>query len=300
MTTTPAPIAGMECTAPGEEQVVFSRKAGVVASKISYVDVLDSANDWQVLESPHEDEAPPLACQFNYRGTYFMVGDEAGRIDLWSLVPLRLYVKSLDLTRDLLDTLIPPPPFTESANGNWTSDGNGTEKEKKNEKDGQEHGWSTASVQWSRCSKFIVAAYIQKRKTWPDGEEVLLPGMVLLWNVVDSQVQGYLRLPSRVAHVSISPVDPRRGSVCCVDGTSFLVDFPAVAPHSPPVAQFQGAAGFASPDAAKVSANCGSGGHGADIPPVSASVGAETSLAGGGGGGNSSNHLISKMNRCDT
>lgn len=79
-----------------------------------------------------------------------MVGDEAGRIDLWSLVPLRLYVKSLDLTRDLLDTLIPPPPFTESANGNWTSDGNGTEKEKKNEKDGQEHGWSTASVQWSR------------------------------------------------------------------------------------------------------------------------------------------------------
>lgn len=78
-----------------------------------------------------------------------MVGDEAGRIDLWSLVPLRLYVKSLDLTRDLLDTLIPPPPFTESANGKWTSDGNGTEK-KKNERDGQEHGWSTACVQWSR------------------------------------------------------------------------------------------------------------------------------------------------------
>lgn len=51
MTTTPAPIAGMEHTAPGEEQVVFSRTAGVVASKISYVDILDSANDWQVLES---------------------------------------------------------------------------------------------------------------------------------------------------------------------------------------------------------------------------------------------------------
>ena len=52
VTTTPAPIAAMEHTAPGEEQVVFSRKAGVVASKISYVDILDSANDWQVLESP--------------------------------------------------------------------------------------------------------------------------------------------------------------------------------------------------------------------------------------------------------
>lgn len=78
-----------------------------------------------------------------------MVGDEAGRIDLWSLVPIRLYVKSLDLTRDLLDTLIPPPPFTENANGKPPSDGNGTGK-KDNERDSQEHGWSTASVHWSR------------------------------------------------------------------------------------------------------------------------------------------------------
>ena len=79
-----------------------------------------------------------------------MVGDEAGRIDLWSLVPLRLYVKSLDLTRDLLDTLVPPPPFTENANGKSPSDGNGIRKEKKNERDGQEHGWSIASFHWSR------------------------------------------------------------------------------------------------------------------------------------------------------
>lgn len=79
-----------------------------------------------------------------------MVGDEAGRIDLWSLVPLRLYVKSLDLTRELLDTLIPPPPFTENANGKAPSGVNGTGKEKEDERDGQEHGWSTASVHWSR------------------------------------------------------------------------------------------------------------------------------------------------------
>lgn len=55
MTTTLGPLSGMEHSAPGEEQVVFSRKAGVVASKISYVDVLDSANDWQILESPVSD-----------------------------------------------------------------------------------------------------------------------------------------------------------------------------------------------------------------------------------------------------
>lgn len=41
-----------EHAAPGEEQVVFSRKAGVVASKVSYMDILDSANEWKALESP--------------------------------------------------------------------------------------------------------------------------------------------------------------------------------------------------------------------------------------------------------
>lgn len=48
--------SGGENAAPGEEQVVFSRTAGVVASKISYMDVLDSANDWHVLESPVSNE----------------------------------------------------------------------------------------------------------------------------------------------------------------------------------------------------------------------------------------------------
>lgn len=41
------------------------------------------------------------------------------------------------------------------------------------------------------------------------------------------QAEGYVRLSSRVAHVSLSPVDPRRGTVCCTDGTSYVVDFPA-------------------------------------------------------------------------
>ena len=33
-----------------------------------------------------------------------------------------------------------------------------------------------------------MAAYDQKKKTWSDGEEVQLPGMVLLWDVVEAQV----------------------------------------------------------------------------------------------------------------
>lgn len=37
--------------APGEEPAVFARKAGVVASKISYLDILDSTNDWEELEA---------------------------------------------------------------------------------------------------------------------------------------------------------------------------------------------------------------------------------------------------------
>lgn len=39
--------------APGEEPAVFARKAGVVASKVSYVDLLDKkGNNWKVLENP--------------------------------------------------------------------------------------------------------------------------------------------------------------------------------------------------------------------------------------------------------
>lgn len=34
----------------------------------------------------------------------------------------------------------------------------------------------------------MVAAYAQKRKTWPDGEEVLLPGLVVLWDIVEEEV----------------------------------------------------------------------------------------------------------------
>lgn len=59
------------------------------------------------------------------------------------------------------------------------------------------------------------------------------PDLSIFGALVDirAQVQGYLRLRSRVAHVSLSPMDPRRGSVCCVDGTSFLFDFPPVVPR---------------------------------------------------------------------
>lgn len=39
-----------------------------------------------------------------------------------------------------------------------------------------------------RCSRYIVAAYVQKRKTWPDGEVMQVPGLVAYWNVVDGQV----------------------------------------------------------------------------------------------------------------
>ncbi len=48
----PAAAAAVEHAAPGEEQVVFSKTAGVVASKVSYLPVLDDANDWKVLENP--------------------------------------------------------------------------------------------------------------------------------------------------------------------------------------------------------------------------------------------------------
>lgn len=34
-----------------------------------------------------------------------------------------------------------------------------------------------------------------------------------------------MRLQSRVVHVSLSPRNPRRGSICCSEGTSFVADF---------------------------------------------------------------------------
>ncbi|CAM9884621.1 unnamed protein product, partial [Ectocarpus fasciculatus] len=218
-----------EPVAPGEEQVVFSRTAGVVASKVSYMDVLDPANDWQVLENPHENDAAPLTCQFNRRGTHFAVGDEAGRVDLWSFVPMRMYVKSLELTHDLLDTILPPAtPSVDSAAAAAAAEKSGGRAAAK-EREDVDHGWSTTSVGWSRCSRYMVAAYVQKRKTWPNGEEVLLPGLAVLWDMVEEEVKGFLRLPSRIVHASLSPSNPRCGSVCCADGNSFLAEFPSAA-----------------------------------------------------------------------
>ena len=52
--------AAVEHVAPGEEQVVFSRTAGVVASKVSYMGVLDDSNDWQVLDNPVRAECTGL------------------------------------------------------------------------------------------------------------------------------------------------------------------------------------------------------------------------------------------------
>lgn len=71
-----------EHVAPGEEQVVFSRKAGVVASRVSYVDLLDSANAWQVLESPvrlfcwysFASETEPASCRPCRRCCFLFVG----------------------------------------------------------------------------------------------------------------------------------------------------------------------------------------------------------------------------------
>lgn len=87
----------------------------------------------------HKEEAIPLACDFNHRGTHFAVGDEVGRIDIWSFIPLRLYVKSLELTPQILDSLLLSTPLTESAIQNTSSP------------DTVYHGaWSSVCIQWSR------------------------------------------------------------------------------------------------------------------------------------------------------
>ncbi|CAN0338114.1 unnamed protein product, partial [Ascophyllum nodosum] len=218
-----------EHAAPGEEQVVFSRTAGVVASKVSYIDVLDSTNDWNILENPHDDDAIPLTFEFNHRGTHLGIGDEAGRIDIWTFVPVRLYVKSLALTPQVLDALRPAPPFPANANSNANSNGNYSSVGI------QGHGWSSVSIHWSRCSRYMVAAYFPRRKLWPNGEEVLLPGMVAFWDVVEGHVESYLRLACRVAHVSLSPRDPRRGTLSSTDGTTYVVDFPIPSARRTPV-----------------------------------------------------------------
>lgn len=92
-----------------------------------------------------------MTCQFNHRGTHLAVGDESGRIDLWSFVPLRIYVKSLELTSGLLDKVLTPAPVTDSAKG-VLGGGIGARKNeaKEDEREDADHGWSTASVGWSR------------------------------------------------------------------------------------------------------------------------------------------------------
>lgn len=127
---------------------LFDMVLSVPGCVLLFRDMLHISPLYSFFLRKHEDEALPLTAEFNHRGTHFVIGDESGRVDVWSLVPLRLYVKSLDLTPDLLDTLNPPPPFTESANGNSLIEDSDAAKDKHREP--QEHGWSTASLQWSR------------------------------------------------------------------------------------------------------------------------------------------------------
>ena len=49
------------------------------------------------------------------------------------------------------------------------------------------------------------------------------------------QVESYLRLACRVAHVSLSPRDPRRGTLSSTDGTTYVVDFPIPSARRTPV-----------------------------------------------------------------
>lgn len=65
-------------------------------------------------------------------------------------------MKSLDLSPELLDELLPPTPFAERANGKSSivlggeAGGAGSSEEKEIGRRNAEHGWSMASVAWSR------------------------------------------------------------------------------------------------------------------------------------------------------
>lgn len=53
----------------------------------------------------------------------------------------------------------------------------------------------------SRCSRYLIVGYVQKRKARADGDEVLLPGLVVFWNVVDGQVCVRVLLVSPAHHL---------------------------------------------------------------------------------------------------
>ena len=103
-----------------------------------------------------------------------------------------------------------------------------------------------------------------------------------------TQVEGYLRLESRVAHVSLSPRDPRTGSVSCADGTSVIAVFPAAAPAAaqPPVADAarDGEGGREPIDGGGAAGGEGGGG-GQGAVESGAAAAAATATAGGGSGG---------------
>lgn len=101
-----------------------------------------------------DDEAAPVTCEFNHRGTHLAIGDDLGRVDLWSFVPLRNLVKTLTLSPDELPTsaeLEEDDSLDVGGVGGGGEGGAGGEGEGDEDKDEGEHdGWHAVSVQWSR------------------------------------------------------------------------------------------------------------------------------------------------------
>jgi hypothetical protein len=187
---------------PGEEAAVIGTKSGVVLSHVTYTRLLDKKNPWRRLEPVSDDQDyKATVCSFNSKGTFLAVGFDVGAVELWMVATVHLKCRTLMLPETVAaaydDYPLPKPGKRPEA-----------------------ALWCCVALAWAPDNRHIVAAYNHS-----DYAKVAQPGLLVLWSVTDGSVVAYVRQPTWLVHIALSPVTRGRCLVSCYTGHVRIIDF---------------------------------------------------------------------------
>jgi hypothetical protein len=188
---------------PGEEAAVIGTKSGVVVSHVTYTRLLDKKNPWRRLEPVTDDQDyRATVCSFNSKGTFLAVGYDVGAVELWMVATVHLKCRTLMLPEacaavgDDYPLLPKPGKRLEAAL------------------------WCCVALAWAPDNRHILAAYNHSEYA-----RVAQPGLLVLWSVTDGSVVAYVRQPTWLVDIALSPVTRGRCLVSCYTGHVRIIDF---------------------------------------------------------------------------
>jgi hypothetical protein len=187
---------------PGEEAAVIGTKSGVVVSHVTYTRLLDKKNPWRRLEPVTDDQDyRATVCSFNSKGTFLAVGFDVGAVELWMVATVHLKCRTLML-----------PDACAAAEDDYPLPKPGKRPEAAL--------WCCVALSWAPDNRHILAAYNHSEYA-----RVAQPGLLVLWSVTDGAVVAYVRQPTWLVDVALSPVTRGRCLVSCYTGHVRIIDF---------------------------------------------------------------------------